>query len=277
MIMYCFSAGTMKITTKAVLDMETLEWVSKESYEYIGPVDLCCGPTSGETQAATAQNIFANTLQQDTNSRFAGQTASINQINSILQGVEAGKFLPGYSSATLAALNTGALDTTAANYKNAMIAAQNANAGRGGDTGLQPGTVSQEAATIASNAAGQLSSEQQQIALANQQQAVENTKLALGGFGTEAQLQSPDQLASETNRGLAQSFADQNTIAQQQAQEQADIAGGIAGLVTTPLTGGTSLLGFASKGLQGLTGGGAASVDNSLVNAEGNSNVWGSS
>src|SRR4029077_7311854 len=176
--------------------------------------------------------------------------------NNILQNVQNGKLLPGFSSATNAALNTQAIDTTAGNFRAAQQSANNANAGRGGNSGLQPGTVGQENATIASNAASQLSSQQQQIQLANQQAAQQNTAMTLGGYQSLACLQNPEgfgSLASSANQGA---FGEANQIAQQQNQKEADIAGGITGLAMDAATFGAGAIGGGGLegGLSALSG-----------------------
>src|SRR4029077_14985215 len=122
-----------------------------------------CGPTAPEQTLESSEQSLASSTQQDFLQRFSQQGQTLGQLNNILQNVQNGKLLPGFSSATNAALNTQAIDTTAGNFRAAQQSANNANAGRGGNSGLQPGTVGQENATIASNAASQLSSQQQQI------------------------------------------------------------------------------------------------------------------
>ena len=48
----------MKVITKAVLDTESMEWLSVEYYEYNGPVDLCCGPSGQEQALANQETSF---------------------------------------------------------------------------------------------------------------------------------------------------------------------------------------------------------------------------
>ena len=205
---------------------------------------------------AAQSSSLASSAQSDFLSRFAGQNQTISSLGNILQNVQNGKLLPGFDSQTMAALNTNAIDTTASNYRSAAQAAGNANAGRGGDSGLQPGTVSQENATIASQAAGQLSSQQQQIQLANQQQAQQNTATALGGYQTLAGIQNPlgfEGGATQTNQNA---FTQADTVQQENNQEQADIAGGVAGIAMDAATFGAGAVGgggFAG-GLKALAG-----------------------
>ena len=209
-----------------------------------------CGPSGSQEAIAGNEASLATTLQQDLGSRYAGQTTTLNSLNNILNNVQQGKLLPGFSGQTLAALNTSAIDTTAGNFANAQREANDTNAGRGGNSGLQPGTVAQENATIASNAAGQLSSQQQQIQLANQNQAEKNTAMAIGGENTLAGLQNPLGFAGATEQGQQNAFGSATQINTEQNQEQADIAGGIAGLAMD-----TATFGAGAAGGGGLAGG----------------------
>lgn len=228
----------MRIITRCILDMETLAWITEaeESYDYNGPVAKCCGPGGASENLADQSAAFSSTIQSDFASRFAGQNNTIANLGNILQNVQNGKLLPGFDSKTLAALNTSALDTTASNFKNAQQATNNANAGRGGDSGLQPGTVGQENATIASNAAGQLSTEQQKIQLANEQQSQQNTSTALSGYKVLADIQDPYEFGKLGVQASKDAFNESDEIQQEKNQEQSDIAGGIAGLASGGLT-----------------------------------------
>ena len=208
-----------------------------------------CGPSGSEQSLANAEGSFSSQLSADYASRFAGQNETIGNLNNILSGVQAGKLLPGFSAQTLATLNSAALDTTAGNYRNAQQAANNINAGRGGDSGLQPGTVGQENATIASQAAGQLSGQEQQIQLANQNQAQQNTAMALGGYQTLAGIQNPAQFGSLASSANQNAFGEQQTVQNAKNQEVADIAGGIAGLGMDAATFGAGAMG--GGGLEG--------------------------
>lgn len=197
-------------------------------------------------------------MSQDFGSRFAGQNETLASLGNILQNVQEGKLVPGFSPQTLAALNTSAIDTTAGNFANAQRAANNANAGRGGNSGLQPGTVGQENATIASAGASQLSNEQQQIQLANQNQAEQNTQMAIGGESTLAGLQNPLGFAGATTQSQGQAFNAATQINQEQNQEEADIAGGIAGLAGGVLGG--PIGGMIGSSIGGLMNPGTSSV-----------------
>ena len=63
----------MKVITKAILDLETLNWIYIESYDYEGALELCCGPGHEETQQANQEENLSTQFAQDYNTRFAGQ------------------------------------------------------------------------------------------------------------------------------------------------------------------------------------------------------------
>jgi hypothetical protein len=215
-----------------------------------------CGPSSQEQSLANQSESFSQTAQSDFLSRFAGQNETINSLDQILQNVQNGKLLPGFSAQTLAALNTSAIDTTAGNFRNAQQVTNNTNAARGTGSGLETGVQAQENATIASQAAGQLSTEQQKIALANQNQAEQNTATAIGGYNTLAGIQNPLGFGGLSVQSNQNAFGQANQVQQEKNQEQADIAGGIAGLAMDAATFGAGAAGgggFAG-GIQALAG-----------------------
>ena len=192
-----------------------------------------CGATGGQEALASGETSLSTELGQDLGQRYADQTGTLKDLGGILQNVQDGKLVPGFGAATDAALNTSAIDTTAGNFKNAQIATNDANAARGGDSGLESGTDAQENETVASQAAGQLSGEQQKIQLANQQQAEQNTQMAIGGESTLAGLQNPQSFASAATQANSTAYGEDTQNATEGAQEFADISGGISGIAQT--------------------------------------------
>lgn len=222
----------MKVITKAVLDIETLEWVSEESFEYSGPIELCCGPSGEEEGTAAKQNTFAGQVSADFSTRYGQQSQAINQINNILQGVQAGKLQMGFNPATAAALNTENINNAAAANANLTRAVNSSAAGRGGDSGLITGQNTAALAGAKASVENQLAAGQQANTIANYQQQVQNTENLLSGYGALAGQENPNSLGSLAQSGLNSTFQDYNTINQQQNQEEADIAGGITGLAS---------------------------------------------
>lgn len=208
-----------------------------------------CGPSGAQTGIANQQATFGQNLTNDFGSRFADQSETLSSLSGILNNVSEGKFAPGFSAQTMAALNTGAINTTGANYANAARAVGGQLAGRGGDSGLESGVDKQIKASIASNAAGQLSTQQQQINLANAQQGIANTNTEIGGYGALAGFQNPGQFGSLASGELQNAFGSATKIQDMKNQEQADIAGGIVSLATD----------VALPGISGAMGGGGLS------------------
>lgn len=211
-----------------------------------------CGPGQSQQQLANSQATLAQSLQQSFNSRFAGQDAVLGKLNSALTPIlAAGPNQPGFNPAEASALNSQALDTTAANYDSAARAASGQLAGRGGDSGLQSGVDSQIKATIASQAAKQLSGEQLGITQANYETGRQNYNTALAGTQALSGDYAPNDYAKSAGTALDNAFVSANSIDQQNAQMWKTLAGvGKAGLnYIAPGAGAT-----IQKGLQGLLG-----------------------
>lgn len=229
-----------------------------------------CGPGQSQQQLANSQATLAQTLQQSFNSRFAGQDAVLGKLNSALTPIlAAGPNQPGFNPAEASALNSQALDTTAANYDSAARAASGQLAGRGGDSGLQSGVDSQIKATIASQAAKQLSGEQLGITQANYETGRQNYNTALAGTQALSGDYDPTKYGQLAGTQLNSAFDSANSIDQQKAQMWKTLAGvGEAGLnFAFPGAGATIQAGIG--GLFGNKSGGIADG-----NTSGNSGLW---
>ncbi len=215
------------------------------------------GPSDAQKSIAGQQASFANTAQQDFLSRYADQSADMGKLSSLLQNVENGKLATGFDSATLAALNTSALNTTAANYRNAAQSTQNAFAGRGGDSGLESGIQAQVRAATANASAGQLSTEQQKIQLANQAQAQQNTNTAIAGYNQLAGIANPEAFGSLTGNAQNAAFGSAsqiNALENQQLSNELNFGTSIA---IDAATGGAGAA-FGAGGMSGIGGAFAA-------------------
>lgn len=214
-----------------------------------------CGPSPAEQGAAAAQRTFASQLSSDFSQRYGQQSEALNQINSILQGVQGGKLQMGFNPATMAALNTQNINNAAAANMQLKRAINTSAAGRGGDSGLISGPTQSALAGAEASVENQLASGQQANTVANYQQQVANTQNLLGGYGVLAGQENPDALGNTEQKALESNFQNYNTINQQQNQEAADIAGGVTGLVTNValpfISGGIN----ASPGQSFLSGG----------------------
>ena len=247
----------MKVITKAVLDTESMEWLSVEYYEYNGPVDLCCGPSGQEQALANQEASFSTALNNAFSTRFATQNDILNQVQTSLGQLQSGNYPPGYSPTVMATLQTNALNQVAGATASAKQAAANAFAGQGAGTpvgaGGGSGVPSGIQANVQGNIAAQGATEQANLLsnlnLQNYNVGRENLIQSISGLQTLAGAENPLGFAQSASGANSQAFGQANTINQQQNQETADIVGGITGIAT----GGLSAL--ATGGLGALAGG----------------------
>jgi hypothetical protein len=127
-------------------------------------------------------------------------------------------------------------------------------AGQGNST-VQSGVQTAIKAGVGTAAAGQQSSEELGITAADYAQGKQNYTQALGGEEQVAQMENPTGYASLTQTAEGQAFGQQTTIASEQAQEDAAIAGGV-----------TSLAGAASGGIGNLDSTGSSSTGEQMQN-----------
>ena len=265
----------MKIITKAVLDMETMLWVSEESYDYQGPVEKCCGPTSQEKQLQGQSQSFATMLQGNYGTLFGQQQGVLNSINRSLSPIlSAGPSQQGFSAPERAALNTQAINNAGAASRNAQQAAANFGAGQGsgGSSGITSGVQQQIQGSIASSSANQLAGAQNQITQADYAQGNQNYWKASEGMRQLAQGYSPNEAASGTIGENQNSFGQAKDIQAQQQQEDQAIAGGIAGLamdVALPGIGGAITGGSMGGGFLGGLQGAAQSISGTTPKSQG--------
>ena len=237
--------------------METMQWISVESYEYEGPVALCCGPSGAEKSLASSEQSFSNLLQADFGSRFANQTNLLNSLNQSLSPITAaGPSQEGWSPQEAAAISTATINNAGAAARNATQAVQGALAGRGGDSGLESGVDKQILAGVKSNAANTLANQQTQNTIADYNQGTQNYWRAIGGQQILASLQNPEQFGSQAISANQGAFNEADQIQQQQNQEEAAIAGGITGLAEN----------FVAPGLSNLDSTGGSSGGEQIWN-----------
>jgi hypothetical protein len=241
----------MKIITKAVLDMETMQWVSIESCDYDGPVDLCCGPTTQEKQLQASSANFASMLQSNYGTLFGEQQDVLSSINkSLSPTLAAGPNQQGFSGPELAAIQTQAIDNAGAANTAAQQAARNYGAGEGGGgtSGVTSGIQKQIQSAIGSSSANALAGQENQITQANYAQGNANYWRAAGGMQALAGEYSPNGASSGAISENNNSFGQASQIEQQQAQEDQAIAGGITSLATDALTFGAGGIGNMGEG-----------------------------
>lgn len=198
-----------------------------------------CGPTSTQTKLEGSEQQFMQELQQNYATNFAEQQQVLNHLNSVLAPILArGPSQTGFSPEERAALNTQAINTTGASAAMAQRAIANETAGRN-DSGNLPeaGNVAALKAGAASAGASQLASEELGITEADYATGRANYNAAVGaeeGVAGQFNPVATGGLASEANKTA---FGEATQIAQEQAQEQADIAGGVTSLAMGALGG----------------------------------------
>ncbi len=123
----------MAFFTRIVWDLETLQIIERDTFEYSGPVDLLCGATKGQKDAAAQEATTAKSLSSAFDTIFAGNENILSSIKGALTPVvQQGPSQYGFSAAEDAALRTQATATNAAASQQTTNAVRSAEAARGG-------------------------------------------------------------------------------------------------------------------------------------------------
>jgi hypothetical protein len=215
----------MRISSKIVFDIETLEVVERESYEYSGPIALCKGDQTAQNEEQS-QATFSNTLQNAFQTNNAAQQNQLNFLNQKMQNMINNP--TGYSPQTLASLRASANDQIAAQDQNVTRAVNNQQQTEGGAEGLPSGVNSQINASIASQAAQAGSAAQQNITEQNAQLQNQNMWNAVQGEGTVAGMENPEGMAGE-EEGAASNVSNlSQAVTQSSGPTWGSILGGVA-------------------------------------------------
>lgn len=204
---------------------------------------MCSSADPTQEALRDSQAAFTNTLQASFKTAFANNQAILGNLSKILTKAIADP--QGYSPAEIAALRTGATDTTARTVANATKAAGEYSATHGG-ANLGSGVQAQIEGGIQSGGQQQLSAEQNQITIADAERKQQNYWNAIGGLTQVGAAYNPTGYASvETGSANATSTASQVVDAEKQQgwNNAFGVVNGIAGLAT------------AATGLGGLAGG----------------------
>jgi hypothetical protein len=202
---------------------------------------------STDKSAEESSAAFQTQLQSAFSQQFASQQNLLNFLGSKFQSIINNP--QGYSPATMAALNTNAIDTAATLYQNSLKGVQSRMAATGGATALPNGVQAQIAGQLAGQEANTEAGSLQQAQLANQAQEQQNYWSALNGLSGVAQEQNPLGYASGANNAAS-------TVAQGSqaftASNQNPLLGVLGGIVGGAVGGaGTKLLGNTLPSLFG--------------------------
>lgn len=195
----------MKIYTKLVL-----QWnegadkylpVVEESYEYDGPVALCCGATGAQNTIQTGQMNAYTQMNQQAQAVFGQDSQVFNQLQSTFAPtVAAGPSQQGFSPTENANLQSQAITESGQAYKSAKSAVGEAVAAQGGgnNAALTSGTNTGIDINVADSAAANTANQLGQITQANYQTGRQNYDTAVAGLAG-----STNVFNSATNAGNA--------------------------------------------------------------------------
>lgn len=151
----------MFITTKLVLSIETGEVLEREGYEYSGPLELACGPSAGEKDAAATLAAFSKVMIGQAKTVFGAANTVFNDLMKGFHAITAGgPSQHGMSAAEISALKSQAITDVSKQYRSASAAVKSAQAAIGGGNVVMPSgsTVTQDV-NLASSAAQATASE----------------------------------------------------------------------------------------------------------------------
>lgn len=252
----------MKIYTQTVWNWadKTPVFVSEESIDYDGPVDLAKGPTNEEKALQKSQADFYNQLRQTQADQLSKQTALFNNIRSVYDPIiAAGPSQYGFGAAQDRALRTQATEGTAAEYRAASAATASAMAARGGgNTFLPSGAEADITGRVAGAAAGKESQEQLGITQAGYEAGRQQFDKATGvEMGIATGGYNPLGWAGSATSAGKEAFDMASEIQKEQAAASPwGTIGGILGGAASSFLGNPSL--FAPKP-GGSSGGGSSS------------------
>lgn len=256
-----------RIITKCVMDMESLRWIPEleESCPYSGQWEMCLGGASGADKAlAKDQKQFADALQLQQGTEFAGEQADLNAISAAWSPIiSAGPNQYGFSTAEDQQLrenivNAGATATT--NTENAaLLREQQASGGAGaGPSGGTAALNAEIAATGAQSTATALGQEKE----LGYETGRSEFNTAQAGEAEVAKIENPVGGASAASGAAEQANKSQNLVDTANANSLgAKLLGGAiaGGLSLIPGVGPVVAGGFA-KGFNGgaQSGGGGS-------------------
>lgn len=192
-----------------------------------------CGPSSEEKSLQRSSASFSDVLQQNYSTLFANQATVLSALRASLSPtLAAGPNQRGFSGEERAALDTQAINQSAAATRSAEQAARTFGAGQGGGgtSGVTSGIDKQIQAAIASQGAEALGSEENKIEQADFSVGRENYWRAQGGMDQLAAGYSPNAASSGAISSNKESFGQANEINKESMQETQMIAGGLTSL-----------------------------------------------
>lgn len=197
--------------------------------------------------------------QDLTAKQYANQQSIYKPMAAHFQSIfDMGPSQEGFSAEEENALNAGAIENTATNYKNAATAInENLAALGGGDSPITVGAQQQMKANTAYSAAGELSKEENQITQANYNQGYQQWLAAAQGLTSIAAGENPLGYESASTEAGGAASKTANDIAQEE-NSWVNAAIGAAGAIGGGLLSGG--LSFGGKAVNPGTGMGATAT-----------------
>jgi hypothetical protein len=239
----------MRINTKIVFDIETLEVLHRECYEYDGVVDICKGDSTAQGEEQSQAN-FSQQLQQAFQTNNAAQQNQLNFLNTKMQAAINNP--QGYNAQTLASMRAQANDQVSAEDQNVQRSVNASEATKGGAAALPSGAGAQINAAIASQAAQAGNNAQQTITEQNANLQNQNMWNAVKGEEGVAGMEDPEAMAGADNSAANSVAGLSQAVTASSGPTFGSILGGVVGA-------GLGAAGniFKSAGTNLLNGGGS--------------------
>ena len=238
----------MKIYTKVIAVWDGSEYAitHTEGFDFDGPVALCCGASSQQTDTYNQQSELSKQIMLQGQQVF-GSASNVfkDLVSSLAPTVAAGPNQEGFSAAEKAALQSQAITQSGLAYKNAKAAVGNAIASQGGgNTGLTSGANIGVEANLAESAAENTSNELNTINLKNYETGRENYDKAVSGIAGATNVFNPAIGLDNSGTGaLEGQSSTANQIAQENNSWVQGVTGALGGIAGGIATGGMSNLG----------------------------------
>lgn len=216
----------MRVTINPVLDMVSMRFLPRPSYEYYGPILSFKGDEAAKS-AESDQLVFMNNLMNIFQAQYGKQSSILDYLTKSLQPQISNP--TGYQPQDLAAMRTAASDTAAHEYANARQAAANAVPGGGSKLAGVAGTTLQTQAAIDAAQAGAETQAQTNIDLENAQLREENRRFATSVLSGTAQQYNPLGFASGVEGAGSDISGLSGAVTQAAGPTPGQIVGGILG------------------------------------------------
>lgn len=237
----------MRVTINPTLDMVSMTWLPRPSYEYRGPIlSFKDDPTAQSLE--NSQAGFAQQLVNIFNQQYGKQSQIFDYLTGQMKAMAASP--TGYNADALAAMRTSATDVNSQETQNAKQAFANDVSARSGGSklaGVAGATASGEA-TIGAAGAAQEANSQNAITLADQNLRQQNYWRAIAGLTGQQAAADPLGYSSGATSG-ANSVANlSQAVTSAAGPSPLQMAGGLVGGAADAFLGGKA---FGPGGLFG--------------------------